>query len=186
MKTSRVLLSVLLPGMCFLFAACVLLEETGSGQRTGNPQQTPTRIDTSRHLARFDTTRKAPIDSAAMKKRARIAPRFKSTQDTVRASLTKGTKSAARRRPIVRPENPMYTIQIGAFGKAPNALRNQKLAKERFADQPVFNNYSKADNIYRVSVGKFEEQKSAESLRKIIMKKFSKDYAECWVNYIAK
>lgn len=80
----------------------------------------------------------------------------------------------------------MYTVQIGAFGKAPNALRNQKVAKERFADQLVFNNYSKADNVYRVSVGKFEEQKSAETLRKEIIKRFPKDYAECWVNYIAK
>lgn len=114
----------------------------------------------------------------------RSGARFQSKQDTVKASLTRKSKQTVRA--VVRPENPAYTVQIGAFGNAQNALRMQKAAKERLGNQLILNNFGTADKLYRVSVGKFETRKEASSLRKMMVEKYSKDYSSCWVNYIAK
>jgi len=116
--------------------------------------------------------------------KSRSGARFQSKQDTVKASLTKKSKQSVRA--VVRPENPEYTIQIGAFGNAQNALRMQKAAKGRLGNQVVLNNFGTADKLYRVSVGKFDTRKEASSFRKELLEKFPKDYSSCWVNYIAK
>ena len=114
----------------------------------------------------------------------RSGARFQSKQDTVKASLTRKSKQTVRA--VVRPENPAYTVQIGAFSNAQNALRMQKAAKERLGNQLILNNFGTADKLYRVSVGKFDTRIEASSLRKMIVEKYSKDYSSCWVNYIAK
>lgn len=116
--------------------------------------------------------------------KSRSGARFQAKLDTVKASLTRKSKQAVRA--VVRPENPAYTVQIGAFGKAQNSLRMQKAAKERLGNQVILNNFGTVDKLYRVSVGKFDTRKEASSLRKMIIEKYPKEYSSCWVNYIAK
>ncbi|MBI3005111.1 MAG: SPOR domain-containing protein [Ignavibacteriales bacterium] len=160
--------------------SCVSSEETGSGgDKAIQPQRTVTPIDTTqiRRQAEAKTAEEA-------KKTPRGSGRFTAKMDTVKAALTRNPKATAR--PIVRPENPAYTVQIGAFGRAQNALRLQKIARERFSTHVVLNNYGTNDKLYRVSIGKFDTRKEAARLRTEIMEKFPTDYAECWVNYIAK
>jgi hypothetical protein len=87
---------------------------------------------------------------------------------------------------IDRPENPAFTVQIGAFARPNNALRNQKLAKTRFPEYPVYNNFLAQAKIYRVSVGKFDTRRDALAAQKQILKKCPKEYTGCWINYIRK
>ncbi|MBI4429922.1 MAG: SPOR domain-containing protein [Ignavibacteriales bacterium] len=170
---------VLIAGPLWL-ASCVSSEETGSGgDKAVQPQRTVTRIDTAQIQKQAET--KAAEE---LKKSSRASARFTAKQDTVTASLMRKPKITPR--PIVRPENPAYTVQIGAFGRAQNALRLQKIARERFASYVVLNNYAAVDKLYRVSVGKFDTRKEAAQLQREIMEKFPKDYSACWVNYIAK
>ncbi len=78
----------------------------------------------------------------------------------------------------------MYTIQVGAFIKASNALHVQKIAKQRFSDVPVFNYFVTPAKIYRVSVGKYSDQQAAAVLMKTMQKQYPRDYQKCWINYI--
>ncbi len=87
---------------------------------------------------------------------------------------------------IERPSNPAYTVQLGAFLRPNNALRNQKIARSRFSKYPVYSKFDARSNFYRVSVGKFMTRHEAAHLRQEILKKFSKEYPACWVNYIAR
>jgi cell division septation protein DedD len=172
----------LVPAVSFCLASCVSSEETGSGgSRAVEPQQTVVPIDTQGIRMKAEAT--ASREKPKPVKNPRGA-RFQSKQDTVKASLTRKSKQTVRA--VVRPENPAYTVQIGAFGNAQNALRMQKAAKERLGNQVILNNFGTADKLYRVSVGKFETRKEASSLRKMIVEKYPKDYSSCWVNYIAK
>jgi septal ring-binding cell division protein DamX len=170
---------------------CVSSEETGAGDRAKTPVQIFGPIDTTRRVTRRevrrDTLAKPKIDSIKLTtaKRPRIAPKFKSRQDTVRASVVTKAKSPAHPRiKIERPEHPLYTVQIGAFGRVANALRSQKKAKERFTDQPVFNNYVKGAKMYRVSVGRYENRKEAFALSDTMKQNFPNEYHECWINFI--
>lgn len=83
---------------------------------------------------------------------------------------------------------PVYTVQIGAFGrsKAQHALRLQKNAQERFANQVVLNNYDSAHKLYRVSVGEFETREDASRLRNELIRRFPQEYSQCWVNNFLK
>lgn len=108
-------------------------------------------------------------------------------QDTVVASVTKQSKGAARSKAaadsgIARS----YTVQIGAFTDPQHAVRAQRLAKEHFSDYPVFNQFEASLKLYRVSIGKFESRDDAAALLKAMTKLYPKDYAECWVNSIAR
>lgn len=80
----------------------------------------------------------------------------------------------------------MYTVQIGAFQQAPNALRSVKLAKERYSGQPVYNRFHKKSGFYRVSVGRFADAKDAFTFRNEMLKTYPREYSKCWVNYIAR
>lgn len=171
----------------FLFNGCVSSEETGAADRASTPVQILGPIDTTRYIVRRDHTTRTNIDTVkkVTVKPRKTAPNFKSKQDTVRASLV--TKSKLRSMAgikIERPENPFFTVQIGAFSKATNALRAQKKAKERFVDEPVFNNYVKVANIYRVSIGRYIDQKKAFQLRDNLKQKYPHEYLSCWINYI--
>jgi hypothetical protein len=172
-----------------LFAGCLSSEETGSGGRVQTPVRISGPIDTSHASGKTivrDTAMGHKIDSLknAVKK-VRTAPRFKAKQDTVRASMVfKNNKSASLHLKIERPENPMYTVQVGAFVKASNALRTQKTAKQRYNDVPIFNYFVAPAKIYRVSIGKYSDRQAAADLMKTIQKQYPREYQKCWINYI--
>jgi cell division septation protein DedD len=181
---------LLFSGVVTALTGCVSSEESGAGNKARMPVQVFGPIDTTRRTASpgaQEGAAKALQDSLklATMKKGRIAPRFKSRQDTVRASVVVKSKSSLSRRiKIERPEHPVFTIQIGAFGRASNALRAQKKAKARFADQPVFNNYVKSAKLYRVSIGRVEDRQDAFALRDKIKRTFPGEYSQCWINYI--
>lgn len=168
---------LLVAGLCL--SGCASSEETGSSH---GPQQRQAVEDSLRLQAKADSLTRA--DSLFMK---RGVGSFTSKQDTVEASLVRRSKSSQRPiKAVSRPENPAYTVQIGAFLRPKYALQAQKLAKERFADLPVFNQYEPFDKFYRVSVGLLDGRAQADSLRRTLIKKFPSEYSECWINYISK
>jgi cell division protein FtsN len=170
---------------------CVPSEETGSGNRSKSPVQIFGPIDTTHRIAQRvivrDTISKSKSDSSKIDqgKKARVAPKFRSRQDTVRASLV--TKSKSLSHPlikIVRPEHPVYTVQVGAFGQVSNALRAQKHAKEHFATQPVFSVFVKRAKLYRVSIGRYENRREAIALSDSLKQSYPEEYKQCWINFI--
>jgi len=169
------------PGLlfiCLALGACVSSEETGTGKRVGAPVASQTVTDSMR--AKVDSMMRS--DSL----RARRAG-FTSQHDTLSASVVKSSKSGSRSiKPIQRPENSAYTVQVGAFARTDHALQAQKLAKDRFAEIPIFNDFEPYDKLYRVRVGKFDTRQQADSLRKSMSKQFPADYSDCWINYISK
>jgi cell division septation protein DedD len=172
---------IYLPALMFLcleFGACVSSEETGTGKRVGAPVASQQPSDSVR--AKVDSMMR--LDSL----RARRAG-FTSQHDTLKASVVKTAKSGMRGvKPIERPENTAYTVQVGAFARTQHALRAQKLAKDRFAEFPIFNDFEAYDKLYRVRVGKFDTRQQADSLRKSMAKQFPADYSGSWINYISK
>jgi len=170
---------------------CVPSEETGAGNRAKSPVQIFGPIDTTHRVMHRamnqDTTSKQKIDSVkiAQAKKLRVAPKFRSRQDTVRASVV--TKSKSSSHPlikIIRPEHPVFTVQVGAFGQVSNALRAQKKAKEHFVYQPVFNTFVKRAKLYRVSIGRYENRKDAFALYDSLKQKYPDEYKLCWINFI--
>jgi cell division protein FtsN len=174
-----------------LLAGCVPSEETGAGNRAKSPVQILGPIDTTHRVMHRavlqDSTSKIKNDSAkiAQLKKTRIAPKFKSRQDTVRASVVTRSKSSSH--PfikIVRPEHPMFTVQVGAFSQVSNALRAQKRAKEHFAYQPVFNTFVKRAKLYRVSIGRYENRNDAVALCDSLKQQYPRECRQCWINFI--
>ena len=170
---------------------CVPSEETGAGNRAKSPVQIFGPIDTTHRgghtVIRQDTISKPKIDSVKIVsvKKPRVAPKFKSRQDTVRASvITKSKSSSHPLIKIIRPEHPVFTVQVGAFGQVSNALRAQKKAKEHFAGQPVFNIFVKHAKLYRVSIGRYENREDAFALYDSLRHNYPDEYRLCWVNFI--
>ncbi len=174
---------LLFGGAVAALTGCVSSEESGAGSKARTPVQVFGPIDTTHRPAGAGILQDSIAPAA--KKKSRVAPRFKSKQDTIRASIVVKSKSSlASRVKIERPEHPVFTIQIGAFGHASNALRAQKKAKARFSNQPVFNNYVKSAKLYRVSIGRYEDRQDAFALRDKIKRTFPEEYSQCWINYI--
>lgn len=174
-----------------VFASCVPSEETGAGNRAKSPVQIFGPIDTTHHIVRKamiqDTTSRSKNDSVkiAQEKKPRVAPKFKSRQDTVRASVVTRSKSSSHPLiKIIRPEHPVFTVQIGAFSQVSNALGAQKKAKEHFAYQPVFNIFVKHAKLYRVSIGRYENRRDAIALCDSLKQKNPDEYKLCWINFI--
>jgi cell division septation protein DedD len=169
---------------------CVSSEETGSGDRVKSPVQIFGSIDTTRPVGGQDIKQDSILISKNSSnllsaKSSHVAPKFKSKQDTVRASVIKKMKSSAHLHiKIERPEHPIYTVQIGAFAQASNALRTQKKAKGRFTHQPVFNKYVKSAKLYRVSIGRYEDRQNAFALADTMREQYSEEYNRCWINFI--
>jgi cell division septation protein DedD len=158
--------------------ACVSSEEAGTAKKTGAPVASQTISDSVR--ARVDSLMRA--DSARGKRAG-----FTSQHDTLVASVVKTSKSSSRSiKPIERPANPAYTVQVGAFARTGHALQAQKLARERCGDLPIFNYFEPYDKLYRVRVGKFETRRQADSLRRWMTKQFPNEYTDSWVNYVSK
>ncbi|HTY35922.1 MAG TPA: SPOR domain-containing protein [Bacteroidota bacterium] len=176
--TVRWLVAAAVVFLPLLLAACISSEGTGTGKKIGAPVASQNVSDSIR--AKVDSMMRS--DSV----RARKAG-FTSEHDTLMASVIKTSKPANRGgKPIERPENSAYTVQVGAFSRTDHALRAQKLARERFADLPIFNNFESYDKLYRVRIGKFDTRQQADSLRKAMAKQFPNDYSDSWINYISK
>ncbi len=129
------------------------------------------------------SSRQAEADSLARRR----GTNFTTDQDTVVASVVKQSKTTTRS--ATSPEfdaNVAYTVQIGAFVEPQNALRAQRVAKERFSEYPVFNQFEATLKLYRVSIGKFDSRDDALSLLKEMMKLYSREYMKCWINTIEK
>jgi len=178
-------------GVVFVLAGCVPSEETGAGHRSQSPVQIFGPIDTTHRVVRRpmkqDTVSTRTMDTVktALLKKTRVAPKFRSRQDTVRASMVTRSKLFAHQAiKVIRPEHPVYTIQVGAFGKVSNALRAQKKAKEHFAFQPVYNTFIKRAKLYRVSIGRYEDRKDAYALYDSLKQKYPDEYKLCWINFI--
>ena len=171
------LLALLLAATLTL-SACISSEEAGTAKRVGAPVATQSISDSVR--AKVDSLMRA--DSVRSKRSG-----FTSQHDTIVASVVKTSKSSSRSiKPIERPDNPAFTVQIGAFARTDHALRAQKLARERCGDIEIVNFFEPYDKLYRVRVGKFDVRQQADSLRKWMMKQYPNDYTDSWINYIAK
>jgi cell division septation protein DedD len=171
----------------FAGAACIGTQgctsaETGASNRAGEPQQemvSPTvdpGVQTAAVESRRDSVPKAP-------RKPKTPPRVRSSQDTVRAATARRNRPAQQTERIVRPPNALYTVQVGAFRKASNALRMQRLVKKQVAGLPVYNNFHPSDKLYRVTVGKFAKRSEASSLRRRLIASDSTAYGQCWVAY---
>jgi hypothetical protein len=180
----RVLLSMGIASIACLFVGCVSSEGTGGGDHARTPVQILGPIDTTRHLTHRIINKDTIKPSTVILK---TVPKFKSKQDTLKASVIVKTKRALRPSlPIDRLDHAGFTVQIGAFSGASNALRVQKEAKSRFAEQPVFNKYIATAKMYRVSIGKFEDRKDAFNFLDEMRKKFPKEYTQCWINFLPR
>jgi hypothetical protein len=161
-----------------LVGSCVSSEETGTGKRAGVPVASQAVSGSMR--AKVDSMMRS--DSLHARRAG-----FTSQHDTLMASVVKTSKSGARAvKPIERPANAAYTVQVGAFARTDHALRAQRIARERFADLPIFNYFEPYDKLYRVRVGKFDTRQQADSLRRLMLKQFPTDYTDSWINYISK
>jgi len=163
---------------------CISSEETGAGDRAKNPVQIFNTIDTTHREVNRNAASQSKYDSTklAAQTSLRVASKFKSKQDTVRAAIIKRSKPFSHTH--VRIERPVFSVQIGTFSQASNALRAQKRAKELFAYQPVFNHFIKSSNLYRVSIGKYEERENASALLDTMKQTYPKEYNKCWINLI--
>ena len=163
-------------------AGCISSEESGGGARAKSPVQILGSVDTAQQQPAAGM--QAAVRNNGQKP-ARTAPRFRSKQDTVRASVVTKQKNPARSAlKIERPEHARYTVQIGAFSRVSNAVRAQKKAKERFHEQPVFNKYVRKAGVYRVSIGRYEEPQEAFAFCAAMKKKYPEEYSKCWINFI--
>jgi hypothetical protein len=183
------IVNILFLAAVFSLLGCVSSEETGGGDRAISPVKVYGSID-SAHLAgsRYinqDSIRKLNNSFNISDQSLRAAPKLKSKQDTVRASIIRKKKTFKRQYiKIERPEHPIYTVQIGAFTQASKALSTQKRAKEQFIYQPVFNKYIKKAKLYRVSVGRYENREDAFALADTMKEQYPGDYNKCWINFI--
>jgi PBP1b-binding outer membrane lipoprotein LpoB len=179
---------LLLVGAALAIAGCVPSEETGAGSGAKSPVQIFGPIDTTHRVvyraAHQDTAAQSRIDSVkiASVKKPRVAPKFRSQQDTVRASVV--TKSKLSLRALAKMKHPVFTVQIGAYSQVSKALQAQKKAKEYFADQPVFNTFVKRAKLYRISIGRYENRKDAFALYDSLKNKDLEEYRLCWINVI--
>jgi cell division septation protein DedD len=172
--------SLLLLALLVTLGACVSSEESGGTARATAPQPMIPPADTGTRLTPPDR----PVQQQAAVSRTRKTPKVTTKRDTVQASVVRRSRPAARKvRAIQRPANPNYTVQVGAFSKAGNALRFQRTTKQRNPGLPVCNTYDASDKLYRVSVGLFKTKQEADRLRRELKKQSPKDYPDAWVIY---
>ncbi len=161
------------------FIGCVSAEKSGEDTKTSAPVQTIDQPDTVRLEAANE------IMEDTVTKQQKVAPTFKSNQDTVQAEIVKKSKSlSGARLKENQMQHSVYTVQIGAYSSASHALKRQKAAKEKFEGQPVFNKYEESAKLYRVSIGMYENQDDALALCDSLKQKYPDEFKQCWVNYI--
>jgi cell division septation protein DedD len=157
--------------------------ETGASNRSGDPQPEPTPMPVIQP-ARVDSTIRAVEPSKPPVKKPKSAPRLRTSQDTLKVASAR--KSRVVTAPLVKPPNASYTVQVGAFRQAQNALRLHNALKKKVAPLPVYNKFHGSDKLYRVSVGSIKERKEASALRRKLMASDSTFYKECWVTYLSR
>lgn len=173
------LVTTVILGLAGILSGCTSAE-TGASNRAGDPQ--PELVPPAvAEPAPQPTVR--PESTAAVSKRTRTVPRVRSSQDTVRAATARKTRPAVRTAPLVKPPNAVYTVQVGAFRRASNALRLQRSVKRQFPAQPVYNDYHGVDKLYRVTLGKFSRISEATAFRRKLVAADSSAYSQCWVTY---
>ncbi|MFH0989015.1 MAG: SPOR domain-containing protein [bacterium] len=178
MRNFPILFTLILVGLGCLLSSCMTTEEAGKSLPVASSLQA--KIDSARIAAVADSL--ARTDSIRSRKLG-----FDARQDTISVSTTTKSKKPPRKiKPLQKPANAAYTVQVGAFSRTQFALRTQQLAKERYPDQTVFNDFEPYDKLYRVRVGKFVSRTAADSLRRIMKSTYPAEYTECWINYIAQ
>ncbi len=169
----------------FAAGSCSSSEETGAARSAAQQQTGPiTREplpDTSRGKAMHPGAMDVPLRDPQVGD-----PTVRRGRDTVRASTQRISRSSNVRAPLVKPPDAMYTVQVGAYRRASNALAMQKVLKKEHDAFPVFNIFDQPESLYRVTVGKFETLREATNFRNTLMKQHPKRFAECWVTYIER
>lgn len=113
--------------------------------------------------------------------------RLTSKQDTLTASVVQYSRSVAPS--VSKSEDSFvtaFTIQVGAFANASNALLLLKKTKERIGEIPVLNRFEPRDRLYRVSVGLFETREGAIAYQQTLIKTYGPDFKDSWVSQISK
>jgi cell division septation protein DedD len=172
--------------LCLLCIGAVLVL-VGCGSSKGTRADTKV-TPTVQNFTPVDTTQqglKEEMPEQSTTTESKVAPKFKSMQDTVQASIiTKSKSSLSSRTEIEHTAHSVYTVQIGAYSDASNALRRQKRAKEQFPGQPIFNQYEESTQLYRVSIGMYEDPKDASALSDSLRQEYPNEYKKCWINFI--
>lgn len=102
--------------------------------------------------------------------------------DTLTASIIHRSRiSSTQSQDFDRSDSLVYTIQIGAFLDASNAMRLAKRAKEQFIEQLVLNTFEIDDKLYRVSIGLFATREEAQAFKLLHRVRFSHEYKDSWI-----
>jgi len=168
--------------ICFIGFSVILLGTWGCTVSQGTKESRINSVPTQQV-----SSEKVPPDSNSNHQNQSSLPEFMSQQDTVQAEIfhyPRSKQSDSTNGALVGSW--FYTIQLGAYSDVANALRNQKLAKERFKEYPVFNEFDDSLHLYRVSIGRFVDRESAEVVLKTLQQQFPKEYGKCWLKLVVE
>lgn len=173
----------------FLITLCVILlillsDCATSNKVRPNVQRTiPVKISSSKDT--IDHKRAQDSSSNRYDLHAKSAPDIQLKHDTINAEIIRKSKLMSQGEEIQEERSEVYyTVQIGAFEDAANALRKQIRAKEQFKWQKVFNNYKEGEKKYYVSIGMYREYNDAFALADSLRKQYPDEYNQCWVRII--
>jgi len=169
----------------FAVSACSSSEETGATRNAEQPERIGPIVNEQQPPA--GTAVQGPgMAGGDVQDGTVVDPRVQRNRDTVRAATERISRSQVQRLPLIKPPNAMYTVQVGAYKRAPNALALQKTLKTEHGEQPVFNLFTSTEGLYRVTIGKFETLGEATKYRNKIAQEQPKKYGTCWVTYIER
>jgi cell division septation protein DedD len=168
--------------------ACSSSEETGAAQRAEHPRQEQLAVQDAAQPVEDSTLVENPqsAGSPGTPNRAKRNPRVRRGQDTVRVSTSRSSKGTNQRTTLKKPPNAMYTVQVGAFRRAPYALELQRTLKNEYVNQPVFSLFLEGEGLYKVTIGKFETLREASSYRRELLATNPEKFSACWVTYIER
>jgi len=170
------MLFVLAFGALLMSAGCSAADESTSDQKAATTEVAP--------LGVFRSPQPASADTVAGTNRA---TNLTSKEDTLTASVVQTSRSTTPPASISEGKFvTVFTIQIGAFGDATNALTLMKRTKERFGDIPVLNRFEPRDRLYRVSIGLFETRERAIAFQQTLIKNHGSEFKDTWVSQISK
>ena len=167
-------------------AGCSSSEETGASRNADQQEQVGPIVNDQQPDPADQSFQVDDENGSQTQVPAVVDPTVQRGRDTVRAATQRVSRSQIQRLPLVKPPNAMYTVQVGAYKRAPNALVLQKSLKSEHGEQPVFNLFTSTDGIYRVTIGKFETLREATNYRNKLAEEHPKRYEACWVTYIER
>jgi len=103
---------------------------------------------------------------------------FSARQDTVKVQTYSEDILIAER--DVEETDVLYTVQIGAYIQPLSAEQISRIARQRF-DLEINTNFDTSDELYKITVGKFNNYEQARAFRDRIMYDFPADYHDAWV-----